>query len=188
LAGRKKKKVYKTITLRNVKTLEELPKGVAIRIERGAGNRRTFRYVNESICTEIFKDNEENKPWGYVTIAKPSEYEGDCGDVYIARVIESDNKWGPLLLQIVIEWASKNSDGLVADRFRVTEFEYHLWNHMLGMQGGDMHIEPIAPCVSKSSQIWSERLSLDLEEVATGFVFSSKTKMLKELLKTKRIC
>ena len=185
---RPKKKTYKTIKLKNVKSFDDLSEDIAIRIEKGIGGRVTFRYVNETICTEIFKDNDENKPWGYVTIAKPSDYEGDCGDVYVARVIESDKEWGPLLLRIAIEWASKNSDGLVADRFRVTEFEYHLWNHLLGDQGGDIDSEPIAPCGDRSTQIWMERLGLKKEEVVTSFVFSSKTKMLKELLKTKRIC
>ena len=185
---RKKKKTYKNVVLKNVKSFDDLSLDIAIRIERGAGGRTTLRYVNETICTEIFKDNDEGKPWGYITIAKPNEYEGDCGDVYIARVIESDNQWGPLLLRIAIEWASKNCDGLVADRFRVTEFEYHLWNHMLGLQGGDMQIKPIAPCLNKSSKIWSERLSIEKDKVATAFVFSSKTEMLRQLLKTKRIC
>ena len=183
---RKKKKIYKNIVLKNVKTLEDLPEDIAIRIERGVGGRRTLRYVNETICTPTEKG--DGKPWGYVTLAKPSEYEGDCGNVYIARVIESDNKWGPLLLKIAIEWASKNSDGLVADRFRVTEFEYHLWNHMLGLQGGDIDVKPVAACIEKSTNIWSERLSLEKEETATYYIYSSKTTMLKQLLKTKRIC
>ena len=185
---RPKKKIYKTIKLKNVKSFDELSEDIAIRIEKGIGGRVTFRYVNETICTEIFKDNDENKPWGYVTIARPSDYEGNCGNVYIARVIESDKEWGPLLLSIAIEWASKNSDGLVADRFRVTEFEYHLWNHLLGNQGGDIDLEPIAPCEDRSTNIWMKRLGLKKEEVVTSFVFSSKTKMLKKLLKTKRIC
>ena len=185
---RPKKKTYSRVKLKNVKSFDDLADEIAIRIEKGVGGRVTFRYVNETICTEIFKDNDENKPWGYVTIAKPSDYEGDCGNVYVARVIESDKEWGPLLLRIAIEWASKNSDGLVADRFRVTEFEYHLWDHMLGNQGGDIDLKPIAPCMNKSTNIWMERLGLKKEEVVTSFVFSSKTKMLKELLKTKRIC
>ena len=185
---RPKKKTYSRVKLKNVKSFDDLADEIAIRIEKGVGGRVTFRYVNETICTEIFKDNDENKPWGYVTIAKPSDYEGDCGDVYIARVIESDKEWGPLLLRIAIEWASKNSDGLVADRFRVTEFEYHLWDHLSGNQGGDIDLKPIAPCVNRSTQMWAERLGLKEEEVITSFVFSSKTKMLRKLLKGKRIC
>ena len=112
---RKKKKIYKNIVLKNVKTYEDLPPSVAIRIERGAGGRRTFRYVNEAICTAIEKG--EGKPWGYITIAKPSEFEGERDGAYIAKILESDNEWGPLLLRIAIEWASKNNDGLIADRF-----------------------------------------------------------------------
>jgi len=185
---RPKKKTYSRVKLKNVKSFDDLADEIAIRIEKGVGGRVTFRYVNETICTEIFKDNDENKPWGYVTIAKPSDYEGDCGNVYIARVIESDKEWGPLLLRIAIEWASKNSDGLVADRFRVTEFEYHLWDHLSGNQGGDIDLKPIAPCVNKSTQMWAERLGLKEEEVITSFVFSSKTKMLRKLLKGKRMC
>jgi hypothetical protein len=183
---RKKKKIYKNIVLKNVKTFDDLSSDIAIRIERGVGGRRTLRYVNQSICTPT--DKGEDKPWGYITIAPPNEYEGDCGNVYIARVIESDNEWGPLLLKLAIEWASKNCDGLVADRFRVTEFEYHLWNHLLGMQGGDIRIEPIAPCLNKSSKTWAERLSLKEEEVASAFVYSDKGKMLEKLLRERRIC
>jgi hypothetical protein len=186
LAGRKKKKVYKNIVLKKVKSFEDLPSNVAIRIERGAGGRRTFRYVNDAICTAIEKG--EDKPWGYITIAKAAELEGECGGAYIAKIFESDNEWGPLLLRIAIEWASKNNDGLIADRFRVTEFEYHLWNHLLGNLGGDLFTKPVALCLNKSSKIWSERLSIDEDKVATSFVFFSKTKMLDELLKTKRIC
>lgn len=186
MAGRKKKKVYKNIVLKKVKSFEDLPSNVAIRIERGAGGRRTFRYVNDAICTAIEKG--EDKPWGYITIAKAAELEGECGGAYIAKIFESDNEWGPLLLRIAIEWASKNNDGLIADRFRVTEFEYHLWNHLLGNLGGDLFTKPVALCLNKSSKIWSERLSIDEDKVATSFVFFSKTKMLDELLKTKRIC
>ena len=185
---RKKKKTYSRGKLKNARSFDDLSADIAIRIERGAGGRTTLRYVNETICTEIFKDNDENKPWGYVTIAKPNEYEGDCGDVYIARVIESDKEWGPLLLRIAIEWASKNSDGLVADRFRVTEFEYHLWNHLLGNQGGDLFTKPVTLCLNKSSKTWSERLSIEEAKVATSYVFFSKTNMLKQLLRDKRIC
>jgi len=186
LAGRKKKKVYKNIVLKKVKSFEDLPSNVAIRIERGAGGRRTFRYVNDAICTAIEKG--EDKPWGYITIAKAAELEGECGGAYIAKIFESDNEWGPLLLKIAIEWASKNNDGLIADRFRVTEFEYHLWNHLLGNLGGDLFTKPVTLCLNKSSKIWSERLSIDEDKIATSFVFFSETKMLDELLKTKRIC
>ena len=186
MVGRKKKKVYKNIVLRNVKSFDDLPPSVAIRIERGAGGRRTLRYVNEAICTPIEKG--EGKPWGYVTVAKPSEYEGECDGAYIAKIVESDNEWGPLLLQIAIEWASRDNDGLIADRFRVTEFEYHLWNHLLGNQGGDLITEPVALCLNKSSKTWSERLSIEEDKVATSFIFYSKTNMLQKLLKGKRIC
>ena len=61
MVGRKKKKVYKNIVLKKVKSFEDLPSNVAIRIERGAGGRRTFRYVNDAICTAIEKG--EDKPW-----------------------------------------------------------------------------------------------------------------------------
>ena len=72
---RKKKKIYKNIVLKNVKTLEDLPENIAIRIERGVGGRRTLRYVNETICTPTEKN--DGKPWGYITVAKPNEeYEG----------------------------------------------------------------------------------------------------------------
>ena len=185
---RKKKKTYSRVKLKNVKSFNDLADEIAIRIEKGVGGRTTLRYVNETICTEISKDNDENKPWGYVTIAKPNEYEGNCGNVYIARIIESDKKWGPLLLRIAIEWASKNSDGLVADRFRVTEFEYHLWDHLLGDQGGDIDLKPVAQCTNKSTKIWMERLGLEQEEVATSHIYSSETNMLRYLLKNKRIC
>ena len=183
---RKKKKIYKNIVLNNVKSFEELPSNVAIRIERGVGGRRTFRYVNEAICTAIEKG--EDKPWGYITIAKPSEFEGECDGAYIAKILESDNEWGPLLLRIAIEWASKNNDGLIADRFRVTEFEYHLWNHLLGDQGGDLFTKPVALCLNKSSKTWSERLGIEEDKIATSFIFFSKTDMLQKLLKWKRIC
>ena len=105
--------------------------------------------------------------------------------VYVARVIESDKEWGPLLLRIVqLEWASKNSDGLVADRFRVTEFEYHLWDHMLGNQGGDIDLEPIAPSGRQVNQhmdgkTWVKRRSCYI------VCFSSKTKMLKKTVRQK---
>ena len=183
---RKKKKIYKNIVLKNVKSFEELPSNVAIRIERGVGGRRTFRYVNEAICTAIEKG--EDKPWGYITIAKPSEFEGECDGAYIAKILESDNEWGPLLLRIAIEWASKNNDGLIADRFRVTEFEYHLWNHLLGNQGGDLFTKPVTLCLNKSSKTWSERLGIEEDKIATSFIFFSKTDMLQKLLKGKRIC
>ena len=183
---RKKKKIYKNIVLKNVKSFEELPSNVAIRIERGVGGRRTFRYVNEAICTAIEKG--EDKPWGYITIAKPSEFEGECDGAYIAKILESDNEWGPLLLRIAIEWASKSNDGLIADRFRVTEFEYHLWNHLLGNQGGDLFTKPVALCLNKSSKTWSERLGIEEDKIATSFIFFSKTSMLQKLLKWKRIC
>lgn len=183
---RKKKKIYKNIVLKNVKCFEDLPSNVAIRIERGVGGRRTFRYVNDAICTAIEKG--ENKPWGYITIAKPNEFEGECDGAYIAKIIESDNEWGPLLLQLAIEWASKSNDGLIADRFRVTEFEYHLWNHLLGNQGGDLFTKPVTLCLNKSSKTWSERLSIEEAKVATSYVFFSKTNMLKQLLRDKRIC
>ena len=183
---RKKKKTYKNVVLKNVKSFEDLPDNVAIRIERGTGGRKTFRYVDEAICTAIEKG--EDKPWGYITIAKSGEFEGECDGAYIAKIIESDNEWGPLLLKIAIEWTSKNNDGLIADRFRVTEFEYHLWNHLLGNQGGDLFTKPVTLCLNKSSKIWSERLGIEENKVATSFIFFSKTNMLKELLKEKRIC
>ena len=184
---RKKKKIYKNIVLKNVKSYDDLPSNIAIRIERGVGGRRTFRYVNETICTSTEKG--ENKPWGYCTIAKPNEeYEGECSGAYIAKIIESDNEWGPLLLQVAIEWASQSNDGLLADGFRVTEFEYHLWNHLLGNLGGDLFTKPVALCLNKSSKTWSERLGIEEDKIATSFIFFSKTNMLKQLLRDKRIC
>ena len=183
---RKKKKIYKNIVLKNVKSFEDLPSNIAIRIERGVGGRRTFRYVNDAICTATEKG--EGKPWGYITISKPSEFEGECEGAYIAKIIESDNEWGPLLLKVAIEWTSKSNDGLLADRFRVTEFEYHLWNHLLGNQGGDLFTKPVALCLNKSSKTWSERLGIEENKIATSFIFFGKTDMLQKLLRDKRIC
>lgn len=182
----RKKKYYKVSKLTNVRGFAELPDSIGIRLDRGAGQRYTFRYVNNSIWTDTSR--EEDKPCGYITLAKPDyTLEGNCSGAWLVKIFESDHEWGPLLLEIALEWATRMGGGLTADRFRVTEYEYSIWNHILGKIGGDFSYKPIAHCFNKSSKVWAERLKLTEEEVATSFIYEKKDNILNKLEKQRRI-
>ena len=182
----RKKKYYSVTILKNAKSFLELTDSIGIRIDKGAGERYTFRFVNNSIWTEIDKD--EGKPHGYLTLSRPDyTLEGNCSGAWLVKVIESDYEWGPLLLEIALEWATRRGGGLTADRFRVTEYEYNVWNHILGKIGGDFSCKPIAHCFNKSSKVWAERLKSTEEEVATSFIYEKTPDILIKLEKQRRI-
>ena len=83
----RKKKYYNVTKLKGVKEFSELPDNVGVRLDRGAGQRYTFRYVNNSIWTDILK--EEGKPCGYITLAKPDyALEGNCSGAWLVKVLE----------------------------------------------------------------------------------------------------
>jgi hypothetical protein len=182
----RKKKYYSVTKLTKAKCFAELSRDIGIRLDKGSGQRYTFRYVNNSIWTDILK--QEGKPCGYITLAKPDEaLEGNCDGAWLVKIFESDNEWGPLLFEIALEWATRMGGGLTADRFRVTEYEYNVWDHILGKIGGDFSYKPITHCFNKSSKVWAERLKLTEDEVATSFVYKKKEDILSQLEKQKRI-
>ena len=70
-----------------------------------------------------------NPPFGSITIMKPDEKSGPCGDAYTILFSEASKGWGPMLYDIAIEIATMRGGGLTPDRGTVSPQAMNVWGY-----------------------------------------------------------
>ena len=113
-----------------IKTFEDLEKkDLYIGMERD-DDAVTFYYSN-SDGEEIGRGYIEINPAGG-ELAGEKDSEGPCDGAWVVLSSEADNKWGPFLYDVAIEWATENGGkGLTPDRTRVSLDALRVWDFYL---------------------------------------------------------
>jgi hypothetical protein len=77
------------------------------------------------------------RPSGYIEIMLPDEFldVGPCDGSYMVVGSRATDKWGPLLYDVAMEWATLNGNGLIADRDMISDKARAVWDYYLGQRG-----------------------------------------------------
>ena len=71
-------------------------------------------------------------PLGEMYIDPPASVEtmhDIAGNVWMINFVRASKSWGPLLYDVAMEYATKEGDGLMADRDPVSDEAQNVWNH-----------------------------------------------------------
>ena len=81
----------------------------------------------------------EEIPWGRIEIRRPRDAEGPCSGAFMVNITSpTKNKWGPLLYDLAMEWASQNGGGLMSDRGSVSPSAQAVWDKYSTSRKGDV--------------------------------------------------
>ena len=116
-----------------MKTPEDLPDDVYVGIKKD---------VNDVIFYYSYSDGEEIDPYaelqGMISISPAGgeltrgRKEGPCDGAWVVMQAEASKGWGPLLYDVVIEWATINGgQGLTPDRTSVSKPARTVWDFYL---------------------------------------------------------
>lgn len=112
-----------------MKMPKDLPEGVFVTI---VDNDPHFRFYYSGEYGEELQENAE--VFGSVMISRVSEDldGGKChGGMTVVETKPTKNGWGPLLYDVALEFATKNSNGLMSDRSDVTDDAAAVWQKYL---------------------------------------------------------
>jgi len=71
------------------------------------------------------------RPSGYIEIMLPDQAVGPCDGSYMVVGSRATDKWGPLLYDVAMEWATLNGNGLIADRDMISQEARTVWDYYL---------------------------------------------------------
>ena len=106
-------------------TVDDLPVGVVVAIKPKT-NGYSIYYADANNV-----QREPSYPKGYLEIDKPNSDTGPCDNAYLLNQLKADNRWGPLLCDIAIEFATKIANGLTLDRYYVSEEAESMWSYYI---------------------------------------------------------
>ena len=108
----------------------DLPEGVFVQV-LDKGDHAVVRYVVETPDYGIY--TYKNSPVdGKVVIRKPDH---PCGDAWEVALSHASRGWGPMLYDVMMEWATQNGGGLVSDRSHVSPSAREVWDYYLSNRG-----------------------------------------------------
>ena len=82
-----------------------------------------------SAVFNITSEDVPNKPFlGGITLVRPPK---PCADAWMVGMDETEERWGPFLYDIAMEWATINGGGLTPDRNTVTDEARRVWDYYL---------------------------------------------------------
>ena len=116
--------------------VDDLPEDVYIRIVEESSTVTSFRYVDRQGKRRMSMSHEP--PWGIVRIEKAVAApagDGPCDGAWVVAQSAATTGWGPLLYDVAIEWATKNGNGLTADRYTVSKSAQAVWDYYLNKRG-----------------------------------------------------
>lgn len=106
-------------------TLDDLPAGVVVAIKPKT-NGYSIYYADANNV-----QREPNYPKGYLEIDRPNSDTGPCDNAYLLNQLKADNRWGPLLCDIAIEFSTKIANGLALDRYYISEEAESMWRYYI---------------------------------------------------------
>ena len=102
-----------------------------------------FSYASIDVDGEIYNLGYNDAIMGEVQIVPPSYGEeehdsGPCDDAYQVKWSTATEGWGPLLYDVVMEWATEHGNGLIADREEVSDEARSVWDYYLNNRKKDV--------------------------------------------------
>lgn len=70
-----------------------------------------------------------------ITPAGSEEIDGPCDNAWQVKYSSAVDKWGPLLYDVAMEYATMNGNGLIADREEVSGHARAVWDYYLNRRG-----------------------------------------------------
>ena len=81
------------------------------------------------------KDARVSDVHGEVTIMRPDDGTGPCGEALNVVYSEAASGWGPMLYDVAMEVASEVGGGLTPDRSSVSDSAQNVWNYYFNNRG-----------------------------------------------------
>jgi len=119
----------RTLLTEDAKGVEDLPRGVYIKIWSAGGDDVSFKFTNYRGSL-----SKKTKISGLVGIVKTDPKYGPCDGAYKMTWSKADKGWGPLLYDVAIEYATLNGNGLMADRMAVSPDAERIWQYYLDLR------------------------------------------------------
>ena len=106
---------------------------VYITIDKDSLTDYTVYYSNKNgVPTTMTANSDIN---GEITIMRPDEGTGPCGEALNVVYAGATSGWGPMLYDVAMEIASEVGGGLTPDRSSVSDSAQNVWNYYLGSRG-----------------------------------------------------
>lgn len=126
--------IRRIILMEGMKTIDDLPAGVIIIMEKINASEVWFYYADSNTHEEIMNGPVRGK----VEIYEPNqEVTGRCSNAWMVGGSFAKKGWGPLLYDCAIEWATQNAGGLMADRGSVSTRARRVWKHYLDVRSNE---------------------------------------------------
>jgi hypothetical protein len=145
-----------------MKTVDDLPEGVYIAIKKTQGGFSVYYSDKDGRRTPPTRAGQEVVvPHGKIMFGPTDQnIDGNCLNAFVVFGSKADNRWGPLLYDIAIEWATERGSGLIADRGIVSPEARAVWDYYLNKRSDvyavqlddkDPDIRPDRPSMNKDN-------------------------------------
>ena len=128
LTEAKLKELINEVLEEGMKTLDDLPEGVFIKIDGDVEDVIDVYYADKE--GRAIKFQNDSKPFGQISMDEEVPLADDFPCLHALMVAYSDaaRGWGPLLYDVAIEVATLKAGGLVCDRSIVSQDAYNVWD------------------------------------------------------------
>ena len=122
------KQLIREVLEEGMKTLNDLPEGVFIKIDGDVEDVIDVYYANEE--GRAIKFENDSKPYGQISMDLEVQMaqEFPCLQALMVAYSDASRGWGPLLYDVAIEVATLKAGGLVCDRSIVSKDAYNVWD------------------------------------------------------------
>ena len=122
------KQLIREVLEEGMKTLDDLPEGVFIKIDGDVEDVIDVYYANEE--GRAIKFENDSKPYGQISMDLEVQMaqEFPCLQALMVAYSDASRGWGPLLYDVAIEVATLKAGGLVCDRSIVSKDAYNVWD------------------------------------------------------------
>ena len=122
------KRLINEVLEEGMKTIDDLPEGVFIKIDGDVEDVIDIYYANKE--GRPLKFTGESSPYGSISLDLEVQMADEFPCLHALMVAYSDavRGWGPLLYDVAIEVATLKAGGLVSDRSIVSKDAYNVWD------------------------------------------------------------
>lgn len=128
LTEAKLKQLIREVLEEGMKTLDDLPEGVFIKVDGDVEDVIDVYYANSEGRQIKFKN--DSNPYGSISMDLEVQLSEDfpCLGALMVAYSDASRGWGPLLYDVAIEVATLKGGGLVCDRSIVSQDAYNVWD------------------------------------------------------------
>jgi hypothetical protein len=122
------KELIKEVLEEGMKTIDDLPEGVFIKIDGDVEDVIDIYYADKE--GRAIKFENDSKPFGQISMDEevPLAEDFPCLHAFMIAYSDASKGWGPLLYDVAIEVATLRAGGLVSDRSIVSQDAYNVWD------------------------------------------------------------